>query len=460
MARPKGLVSRRPKKPRPNFPLFAHAGGSWCATIDGRRKTFGGWKNDPKGERAVQRYEEFIKARREGREPVQLRKGVLAVRDVVNALLDDREAKLQSGHFDAESYADYRNCLRSFMSVVGPDRNPYDLTPAQFAAVRTEWAKTRGPHALGRWVRIVRTAFQHAGPDGIGLMDRPPRYGGTFKQPSALDKRRAKRENEAKHGKRLFTPEMIRLMLAGANPTLKACILLGINCGFLAIDCARLTTADVQLDKAKLEFVRRKRETERAAILWPETVKAIRAAIKVRPEPRDEADADLLFLTRGGWPLIHKIVKRSDRDGVQKVLLSDSLNQATADLLTRLKLKKKGLNFSACRKTFRSAADEVGDTNAARLVMGHLPTGIDEHYVIQISDERLKRIADHVRSRLLTSHKGSGRVARATTSPASPPPVAPGSEGTAGARRSGRGSGDARPGRSKRTAASRRGKAA
>lgn len=458
MARPKGLISKPPKKPRRNFPLFAHQGGSWCATIDGRRKSFGGWRNDPRGEAAFLRWKEYDSALREGRQAQPVRTGPVTVRDVINSLLEDRLAKMERGELDPGSYADYREATRSFMSIVGPDRSPYELMPATFAAVKEQWGQTRGAAALGRWVQLVRTAFRHAGPDGIGLMDRPPRYGGQFAKPAAKFRRRDIREAEAESGKRLFSPDEIRRILAECNPTLKACVLLGLNCGFLAIDCARLTPKDLDLDRAWLEFVRQKTETPRAAVLWPETVQAIRDV--KRPDPKDAADAERIFLTREGRPLVHDHITRNADGGIKTIHRCDAINQSLRDVLQRLGIKRKGVNFSACRKTFRTAADEIGDSNAVNLIMGHGFPGMAQFYVRAVAEPRLKRIADHVHAVLFKAHKGSARKVSSQAAPKRAAHRAAAGEGRSAPRRHARGSGADPRSRSSRKAASRKGKAA
>jgi hypothetical protein len=54
--------------------------------------------------------------------------------------------------------------------------------------------------------------------------------------------------------------------------------------------------------------------------------------------------------------------------------------------------------FYLLRHTFRTVADEVRDTPAARLVMGHAGTTIDHTYRERIGDERLLAVTEHVRT--------------------------------------------------------------
>ena len=76
---------------------------------------------------------------------------------------------------------------------------------------------------------------------------------------------------------------------------MQAMILLGINCGFGNVDCARLLLTDIKNDW--VSFPRPKTGAIRRCPLWPETVKAIEAALAERKTPKDRAHIDFVFIT-------------------------------------------------------------------------------------------------------------------------------------------------------------------
>jgi hypothetical protein len=67
-----------------------------------------------------------------------------------------------------------------------------------------------------------------------GLIERPIRYGSEFKKPDKAVTRRHRMKNGAK----MFEAEELRRVIDAADVTLRAMILLGINCGFGNNDCA------------------------------------------------------------------------------------------------------------------------------------------------------------------------------------------------------------------------------
>ena len=51
-----GVQAQKPKKPHPDFPLFAHKSGRWCKKVRGKFCYFGKVADDPKGEAALNKW--------------------------------------------------------------------------------------------------------------------------------------------------------------------------------------------------------------------------------------------------------------------------------------------------------------------------------------------------------------------------------------------------------------------
>jgi hypothetical protein len=78
--------------------------------------------------------------------------------------------------------------------------------------------------------------------------------------------------------------------------------------------------------------------------LWPETIKAVRQAMKARPDPKDEADDGLVFLSRCGVPW----VRVQGRD-TGYAIVRDAVADEFSKLLKELGLKRQGVAFYALR---------------------------------------------------------------------------------------------------------------
>jgi len=99
---------------------------------------------------------------------------------------------------------------------------------------------------------------------------------------------------------KLFTKEDFDMMLTKLPPQGRACVLLGLNCGFTAADCAALKKSQVNLTEGRIVYSRIKTvRVKHAPVvnyrLWACTVEALRAT---------ESKSDTLwFLTKQGQPL-------------------------------------------------------------------------------------------------------------------------------------------------------------
>ncbi len=161
---------------------------------------------------------------------------------------------------------------------------------------------TRGHVSLGNEVQRVRVVFKYA--YDAGLIDRPIRYGPTFKRPSKKTLRLERNRKQRENGKRMFDATEQRTIIDAAEQPLKAMILLGINCGFGNSDVGNLPMDALDLDGGWIDYPRPKTGIDRRCPLWPETVNAfgLAEAIDQRTPPHDSTNADLVFITKYGQP--------------------------------------------------------------------------------------------------------------------------------------------------------------
>ncbi len=286
--------SPKPSKPSADFPLFPHANGQWAKKIRGKLHYFGGW-NDP--DSALNRWcdeKDDLLAGRVPRHPTT--PDGLTLKGLADRYLTEKRHRIDSGELTARTYRDYHAVCQFLCDVLGKHRLATDVTPEDFARVRSEFTKIHGPVRLTKDITIVRMLFRYGFESG--LLDIAVRFGPNFNQPSKKNLRKAKRAN----GRKDFEAEEIRRILdalAGnpvnvdgaevavkADPALRAMVLLGINCGFGQSDCSNLPTSAVSLKAGWIDFPRPKTEVERKCPLWPETVDALRGAMADRPKPK------------------------------------------------------------------------------------------------------------------------------------------------------------------------------
>ncbi|HVS36835.1 MAG TPA: tyrosine-type recombinase/integrase [Gemmataceae bacterium] len=383
MSEPHPTAPARPSKPSPDFPLFPHAAGVWAKKIRGKMYYFGPW-SDPDG--ALAKYLAQKDALHAGRKPREAAAGV-TVKDAANAFLNHKQARLDTGELSARTFAEYRETCNLIVSEFGKRRLLDDLDAADFTALRDKLAKKWGPVRLGNAVQRVRSVFKHA--LDAGLVDRPVRFGPGLTRPSA----KVLRLHRAKQGAKLFTAAEVRSLIAAAAQPLKAMLLLGANAGFGMADCGALPVSALDLAAAWVSFPRPKTGIPRRCALWPETVDALKEALKKRPEPKDPADAGLVFLTRQGRPWA-------------KATASSPAVYKVSALMRRLAINgRKGLGFYTLRHVFRTVADEAKDQPAADFIMGHARDDMASVYRERIGDERLKAVAEHVRAWLFPLKK-------------------------------------------------------
>jgi len=367
-----------PTKPRPDFPLFPHARGYWAKKVRGKLEYFGKIVDDPKGEAAIN---EWL-AERDNLLAGHARRGTregLIVRDLCNRFLTAKQTLVDSFELSLRTWQDYHATSERIVKTFGKNRLVADLATDDFEAMRAALGKNWGPVAVGNEINRVRVVFKY-GYDS-GLIDRPMRYGPGFKRPSKKTLRIARQE---KGEKMLEAKQLKQLIDAAANP-LKAMILLGLNCGFGNADVGVLPIRALNLKTDWVNFPRPKTGINRRCPLWPETVKELKAAIAERPQPKDKADAGLVFITKYGL----RWAKDTRDNPVAKEFVK---------LLKEKKLHRTGLGFYLLRHVFETIGGESKDQVAVNAIMGHADASMAGVYRERISDERLKTVTDRVRA--------------------------------------------------------------
>jgi integrase len=362
----------KPEKPYPEFPLFPHATRRWAKKIRGKLHYFGPW-DDPDG--ALRKYLDQKDDLHAGRLPRVQGEG-LTVRDLCIQFLTVKKVLEESGELSPRSYQDLARTCERLAKAVGGSRLASDLQPDDFTKLRASWAKRWGPKTIHGEMTRLRMVFKFGFESG--LLTTPVRYGPGFRPPS----KKTLRQHKAAKGKQMFEADEIRRMLKEANIPMKAMILLGVNCGFGNADCGSLPVSGVDLAGGWINFPRTKTAIDRRCRLWPETVRALKAAIAARPAPKDAAHAELVFVTRWG----HAWTK--DQSAVTK-----EMNKLLDDLGI-----EGQRSFYALRHTFETIGGDSCDQVAVDHVMGHSKSDMASYYRERIEDARLQAVADHVRA--------------------------------------------------------------
>jgi integrase len=386
--------SKRPTKPRPDFPLFPHATGRWAKKIRGKFHYFGKTANDPQGEAAMLKWLDEKDSLLAGRMPRPKVNGV-TVRDLANRYLSAKKGLLESEELTPATFGEMWKCCDRIGKAFGWDRLVTDIVAADFDGFRRRLAKGWGAERLAVDINRVRSIFKFA--VDSGLIDNPIRYGPTFRPPSA----RVLRVERAKRAPRMFEASELRRMLDAAEQPLKAMLLLGLNCGYGNTDLANLPTKALDLEREWVSFARGKTGIARRCPLWPETVAALREAIAVRPQPKDQGDRGLVFLTATGRRWVRVAVSEGEH-GRLKASGKDEITKAMHDLLKALGLHRRGLGFYALRHTFETIGGDSRDQVAVDAIMGHARDDMASVYRERIDDARLVAVVEHVRKWLFT----------------------------------------------------------
>jgi len=374
----------RPRKPRPDYPLYAHASGQWAKKIKGKLHYFGSWSNP---DAALAKYVHERDDLYAGRKPRPRTEDGLAIKLACNSFLTSKQRLVEQGERSPRHFDDLERACVTLADAFGRQRMVEDLRPDDFSELRERLSEKWGTHGLKREITNIRSVLNWCYKND--LIDRPVKFGMEFSPPD----RKLMRRERKQRGKRNFTARQINDVLDAAGPVLKAMILLGINCGLGNTDIAFLTLGDLDLDAGFLDSVRRKTGVDRRAKLWPETIAAIEHAKSLRPDPKDAEHAGIVFITSHGKPW--GCAEKSD----------SPITKEFRKLLDATEIYRRGLSFYSLRHSFRTVADETKDQPAIDLAMGHDRGDMPSNYRQEISDQRLEDVAKYVRQWLFGPRK-------------------------------------------------------
>lgn len=374
-------------KPK-DCPLFLHRSGQWAKKIRYKTRYFG-----VDLEAALTKYHREKDDLYAGREPRVATDGK-TIGWICNEFLGSKTRQLRSGELSSRTWSDYYNACERLIEFFGGSRVAADMRPEDFERYRVSLAEKLGPVSITNAIVRTRVIFKWAFDNDH--LERPVRFGTGFQRPTKKVIRKAKRAG----GSRLFSAADVKKLLDAATPQLRAMILLGVNCGFGQSDLANLPRSALDLANGFVDFPRPKTEVARRCPLWPETVKAVKAAIALRPEPANREDAGLVFLTHRGarW------IREGRKADSQAIYFNDYIGSEFVKLSRKVGVKRRG-SFYNLRHTFRTVGDAAKDQPAIDLIMGHATGSMAEEYRDEIGDDRLRAVTEHVRQWLFGKKK-------------------------------------------------------
>ncbi len=359
-----------------DFPLSYHKGTKqWKRKVLGTVRYFGTDKQAALNKWIAEK-DHWLAGRNPRKEAQAEQPIALTVEGLCDRFLYAKECLVESGELTRETWNDYKSVCALVIQAFGKSQNVANLGPDNFRALRTGFTKSskfegknRGLVSVSNLVARTRVIFKFAADE----FDVKVKYGQAFKKPSK-DKLLAERqEHIEEHGDMFFSAEEVQAMLAGAEPAMRAMILLALNGGLGNTDLIRLRHVNI---KGKwLMYPRQKNANPRRIPLWKETVAAIDAL----------GANDWLFL----------------RDG--KPWRMDQISTAFGKLLDECGFKRFRCSFYSLRRTFRTVADNSRDQPACDALMGHNRNDTASIYRQTISDDRLVAVVECVRQALLVA---------------------------------------------------------
>ena len=364
---------KAPADPRPYhpFPLTPHrATNRWSKRIDGKTYYFGplaDWRGALK--RLHDLREKLYAGLPVAPAPTPT---TLTLWDLCDLYHEAGSRMLAVGAISALTLRNRDAVCRVLLQQLGKETLVAALGPLQFGELmlwlRANW---KGKSRVKAAVVNTRSIFNWA------LKNRHikelPTYG-DFVVPSLAEIRIDQNERRRVRGGLQFSAAEVQKVLGAAGPTMRAKVLLAMNCAYGNEDLANLRESHLDLAGGWAELPRGKTGILRRCPLWTETIAAIKTALAERPEVARAEDADLLFPVGAG-----------------------RLVATFKALLRSLGLEREWLGFYSFRRTFQIVASDARDQQALDHIFGHADAtmgGVYRQGVIR--DQRLRDVADHV----------------------------------------------------------------
>ena len=305
-----------------------------------------------------------------------------SVAQICSVFLKSCKEKVNGGDLSPRSFDDYANACDAIVSAFGLNRSADDIRPSDFAILRKLIAKDRRPKTVENWIARCRTVINFA--NANELTERPICFGSYFAKPKARVLRQDRR-NQPHRGQMDLRASQIRDLLSIASPQMHAMILLGVNTGIGNADLGRMEFHDLDLDLGWMDYPRHKTGVIRRSKLWTETVEAIKEAIAIRADPKDQRFSDTVFITGIG------------KRWFNEASSTNPISQAFRKLLKRSGHYVQGVGFYALRRTFETVVADTMDQPAIDLSMGHERQDMASIYRQRLGDQRLVAVSEHVR---------------------------------------------------------------
>lgn len=358
------------KKQHPEFPLTVAPCGQWCKKVRGRTRYFGPLRDPDAAAENWAAEKDYLLA---GMTPPALGSGA-SVSDLYEMFLADVNDRISAGRMAHKTRRDYLP-LRALFSEAGVSLWPAGkMGPGQFTAVQKVIERSgRSLRTQKNVLMAIRSMFNWA--IAMEHLAGPIRYGPRF-VPASFEAIEAEQD-----GKCRFIPrEVIVSALARANAKMNVAIYLGINCAFYPGDSVAITLDHLYLDGPVQyhEFRRVKNGRRRVAVLWPETVEAIREYVEKYRRPVDPGERRLL-LTQYGQPYTRQGEARKLGEGFRRIL-------------QKVGAHVDGVSLGSLRHTYGTVVDRHPDQSMIDLTMGHVGKGMQKRVYRQLNLEELERL--------------------------------------------------------------------